>query len=143
MDLNIEKLQEKHSIKGNACVRTSMFIGGAGKGCGGRCHWRESRCQEKEGRKGGGKEEKWGERAEIEREREEEERGREEEGEGHLPFLVLSGLGGKKEKEKWREVSLCAGVCECGGAGRASLLRSLFLSLPPQLQGPASGGTAY
>lgn len=108
MDLNIEKLQEKHSIKGNACVRTSMFIGGAGKGCGGRCHWRESRCQEKEGRKGGGKEEKQGERAEIEREREEEERGREEEGEGHLTF---SGLVWSGRKEREREMEGSESVC--------------------------------
>lgn len=114
--------------------REGLLEGGA---TGGRVGVR----RRKGGREGGRK--RNGERAEIEREREEEEGGREEEGEGHLPFLVWSGLGGKKEKEKWREVSLCAGVCECGGAGQASLLRSLFLSLPPQLQGPASGGTAY
>lgn len=123
------------------CAQARSLVGQGRAVEGGATGRRVGVRRRKGGREGGRKRNE--ERAEIEREREEEERGREEEGEGHLPFLVWSGLGGKKEKEKWREVSLCAGVRECGGAGQASLLCSLLLSLPPQLQGPASGGTAY
>lgn len=87
-----------------------------------------------EGREGGREGRKRrGEKAEIERDpeiklekRNNEKKRRKREGER----LIFSSLGGKSKKEKWSEVSLCAGVCECGGVGRLASSPASSHSLP-------------